>query len=167
MKERTTKNGLFGYIKTDDKGVASITGSAPDIQDYVFRKSGLQADLNRAEMFKNALKHPDKYLERKQEDLTRIGEELSQDFQREYVRVLNLGGTEEKAKKLATDFMLKQKERAISLHNVNYPTQLTENAVSTFFNIHSGGKSTLALDKKPKKTSKKSGEFETEEIKIN
>lgn len=130
--------GIFGELATTrETGKVKFTPSEEPIKDYVFRKTGLQETLINTDRYKNALSDPGKYLSDKQNDLITIGDNLSDKFGKEYERLLNLGITEEKARKSATEYVQSEKIRLLRTHETEYPTKITEDIVKRAFK---GGK---------------------------
>lgn len=147
IKDRFTsrtypKNKLTFTTELDEGGfykVPDFKGNEPksSIQDYIYRDIGLQKKIWKHSLLYLAMTEPNRYIEQKKKALLKIVDNMKQLFKIEFERTLQIGKTEEEARKRATTFALSYKETQIRDHNKEFPESFT---AETSFNLISNAK---------------------------
>jgi len=100
-----------------------------NFRDMALRNSGIGKELKKNERLIAGLQDPVAYLNAKQQDLLRVGEELGNKYYREYQTALNLGLSQKQAKERAIEFADLEKKKLLEEHEINFPTNATKTAL--------------------------------------
>lgn len=117
----TGTNTLKDQISNDDVDVS--------YSDAVPRILGISQEVVRNNKILKALADPAGYLNLKNVDLMRIGDELVPIYKAEYLKQYNLGKSPEEAKNAAIRYVKGLKEAMLAEHEENFPTGLTTQVV--------------------------------------
>ena len=130
----TAVHPFFGIIMTDDTGTIKATPATLKTmyEDLVPRELGISREIIRNNRVLKGLANPGEYLLNKNEDLQRIGQELSLIFATENAKQMNLGKSVEESKKVALAYAKSIEEFKMREHNDLFPTELTGAAVERF-----------------------------------
>lgn len=144
MKKTTYTSNLYGVtyeIETsgETKMVGDQAAGLVNMQEDVYRQTGLRRELLKAEKFKEALDKPGNYLTLKQAALEKLGSELGKRYEAEFSRIVQLGYTAEEARKRAMQFAQYEKTRLMQQHEEEYPTSLTGSVIQSAFNLKKNG----------------------------
>jgi hypothetical protein len=123
---------LFGIIVTDNLGVASGTQASLTAmyQDTVPRELGISSELVKNNRILKGLAAPGTYLLQKNQDLERIGTELTDIYKSEYIKQYNKGKSVEEAKKIALRYTKTVEEMKLKEHDEDFPVELTRETIS-------------------------------------
>lgn len=131
MLRRVIANGMFGSVELaadTNKATLTIGGgdAAGQLLDYTLRETGMQKLIVHTSRFNSAVTAPATYLGLKQANLIAIGGKLNDLFKAEYERLLDMGETEEQARKLSIKHLMSEKARMLEQHEVDFPTAITD-----------------------------------------
>lgn len=123
---------LFGIIVTDNAGVVQGTLAAMDTiyGDTIPRELGISYELVKNNKILTGLANPGTYLLRKNEDLQRIGTELTDIYKNEYVKQYNKGKSVEEAKRIALKYTKTVEDMKLKEHEEDFPVELTRETMN-------------------------------------
>lgn len=123
---------LFGLVMVDVNGLASATTGSLDAiyEDTVPRELGISSELVKNNKILKGLAAPGTYLFQKNQDLEKIGTELTTIYKSEYVKQYNKGKSVEEAKKIALNYTKTIEAMKLKEHEEDFPIELTRETMS-------------------------------------
>ena len=123
---------FFGIVITNDVGGVLGTEDALDQQfdDYVPRELGISKEIVKNNRILKGLANPGSYLLVKNQDLERIGVELTAIYKNEYIKQVNYGKSIEDSKKQAMKYTKLIEELKINEHDEMFPVELTKETMN-------------------------------------
>lgn len=127
-------NTLFGgkyYITQINRSRNPIStrlsqDSAPQVEDMILRDTGLYKKIKKNDTILKALRQPGQYINERTVKLRDEANALVTVFNREYLKYLNRGYTQERAKKLAMEEVQHQKKKSYEEIDEEYPTKIDD-----------------------------------------
>lgn len=123
-------NSLFGVFST-----STITGVTTALEinegntkDFVFRETNLLRDIKHISRSTSALADPESYLNQKNEDLKKIGDELTTIFSEAYVEYMRRGFTQKESTVRALEIANDEKRKKMIIHLEQFPTRIRDTA---------------------------------------
>ncbi len=124
-------NTLFGTFKTDTSiGVtAAVKMDDGGVKDFVFRETNLLRDIKHISRSTSALADPESYLNQKNEDLKKIGSELTTIFSEAFNEYMVRGFTQKEATVRALEIANEEKRKKMIIHLEQFPTRIRDTAL--------------------------------------
>lgn len=135
-------NALFGgafkvvdkdNVRTASLYVKDIDGDfTENIDDYVYRNTGLLKQLRHNEKILSAIDNPQAYIDKRNKVLKEIAESAVDLFKKEFQNCLNRNFTQEKAEKYAMNEVSEYKNKMLKLLDEEYPLMIGNKNVQNF-----------------------------------
>lgn len=124
-------NSLFGTFSTNtDTGVTTATYVDIDAaKDYVFRETKLLKEIKHLSRSKKALEDPESYLDSKNEDLAKMGNDLTRKFLQTYSEYMERGFSQKESRIRALELVNSEKNKYMMVHLEQFPTRIRDTSM--------------------------------------